>query len=359
MLPSGPNIARALERPGVHLAKFGGVGNESFDNYAALMNAHSALPSTGGNILLGSGTFNYGTKPTFTKPNVTLIGEGGRTGGAYPATRVQYTGSGSVGMEFQGIGSGLAHLNLIKRTAESFTGGTLLKVSNDWFSTFDVMLQLAVDSGGVAAALGTPLALAGTTCGQFYSTTFDGGQWGCIGNIGMPATNGGIYSTNHTFVGCTWKDCVTACFRNPADSFTYLGCTFQELASGAPGSFITDAGFQARGFGLFGGWHGDSWPGGSPPFSGSWIKISGVGIDIGGGVTFGNSNYAVEIGNDSASSGVRVGGAVFNACSGAGVRSANASNERFNVGGNSLYGGTTVEFSSVTGSNPPHSNIAP
>lgn len=255
----------------------------------ALANAISVCGANGGTITLVGGSYSFANAINLQGANSVIIqGQSAMTGGAQPAVRFSYTGTGSgvwinmndaTGCQFRGI--------QFVHTSASFTGTYIqcnhLTLDPAFNGLFDCTLGSSV--GGV-----THLDL--NKCVEFTCERVNF----IYGNPSVSLAQASGYSNVIRFRDCQWNNCITTPVQNngPAQAITFESCTFENLlvnTGGASGGTSVGAAVlsvsstgQFAGLSFIGCWFGDI----TSTATCTWIDVYGNGLFFAGNYISGN-----------------------------------------------------------------------
>ena len=211
LTPSVGNASRSVQ----WVAPATGVGATDRANVQA---AHDALPSTGGKIVLGNGTYVFdATGVTFSKPNITLEGAGGVLSGvgtnASPegnaATTITYPSATGTAINCTGTGGYDFKAFLLMHTSVLASGPT------------------PTAGAGIAINTAQSCSISGVTVCGFWNNVYmyNGHEWTISRCWILDPVNYGVYvgSANTGGLPDTGQFQITGCFtdmyftaRNPA-----------------------------------------------------------------------------------------------------------------------------------------------
>jgi hypothetical protein len=290
-----------LEEAPLNLAedRFGLVNGGSLDT--PLTTAKALLPARGGEILIPSGDYVSSAPPSFDDTtDVTLMGQGGVSGGAQTPTRIIYTGTAARALSARSsIHFKLRDLQLLYSNA-GFTGDL---VDFGWSAANTDAAHMVVErcyfggsSGGIdnAASL---IRLVKAIEGTFTGVRFDRADYAVRGLTATP----GDYSNVMNFNGCTFANQVQRAVAAAGEAWTFNGCDWAALADGSCGAYLQDQGL-ALGLTFTGCWFGDG------SASGNWLHHAGHGLVV-KGCRFGNGANGVVL--SSGSEGIDISGNTF------------------------------------------------
>jgi hypothetical protein len=227
----------------------------------AVCNAGSGL---GGTIRVAPGLYTFASQVNLQNAlSVIIQGDSGPTAGAQPAVRFVFTGTGSgswfncnsaAGVQFKGIQ--FIHTNAgFTGTYFTFNHGS---PPNDSLGCglFDCTLGNSV-SATTHLNLDTANGFTAERCSFQQGSPSVQGQ----------AHAGGSYSNRITFRDCTWLNNITVPIQDLGQAWSFIGCIFENLVSGAPGALTTN-GLTTFSSGLLmtGCWLGDA------TVAGTWIS---------------------------------------------------------------------------------------
>lgn len=254
---------------------FGGGVSASASANTTAINAMIAAQKAagGGHIRFGPGTYQFNGQLDFTTVRqCTVSGVSGST--AYQTgTLLSYTGTGTTPAIITGSSTGLKFKDIcFGHSSTSFTGRLIDTVA----VSADTQEFAMEDVGLTGPSSGTAVALRldhGHTY-HFKRVTFS--NW----NVGVEGLEDSStsYANGAHFDTCRWPSgIVTACVKNPGNSWKFTTPVAEPLTSGA-GCFVTyDSGFRASGLRIDSPWFGDA------TAAGSWITPCADGVLVTGG----------------------------------------------------------------------------
>lgn len=292
----------------LNLKDYGAVDGQNID--AALTALAAAMPTNGQvEIVVPRGSYTFSSWPSWDgKRGIIVRGESGLSGGAGPASKLVYSGTGAgsaisarstVGVEFHNLE--------LSYSSASFTG-TLLDLSATGTkgsatgrgadTQLFVMRGCRLDGQRTANLIDLDNAII---C-NFYDTIFVGGLVGIRGKA-----SSSTYSNLMQFFGCTFLGNVTVHVQNAGQNWSFFGCTFEQLytaggASAGAGALAYAGGATGNGVKFAGCYFGDA------NDTGSWVSFTGNGLSV-DGCTF--SHSAVAIATGSSTFGVAISGNDF------------------------------------------------
>jgi len=333
-LPRKPaaDVAVMREAP-VNIAdsRFGAVNGANID--AALTAALAHVGAAGGEILIPRGAYTILSPPSFKETrSITLLGEGGMTAGAAAATQVTYTGTGTRAIDARSsFGFWLRDLMLLYNQAGF--GGTLVDFSHSIVqdAAYGGIERVYLGGAGVRAA-GRLVDLDKAIIMRFRDMVFAGAADAVRG---MAAA--GSYSNVVTFDNCAFKGQTSVHCRNAAETWLFMGCTFENLvtsggvAAGA-GALSFDASVVSEGVAFVGCWFGDAGA------TGDWINFNGQGLTV-LGCHIGAGDVGVRL-SQSNIIGVAIVGNDFDGQNTAGMVLSGTGHRGYVVEANSMIGGS-------------------
>jgi hypothetical protein len=251
---------------------------------AAMSSALRECGTTGGTIRMPAGSYTFSQPIDLSgRRSVIIQGDAGTTGGGQPATRLIYTGTGdgvfinmnsAVGCQLRGI--------QITHADPRYTG-TYLRCSNGgandpaFCALFDCVLGSSMGAGAVHLDLDKCIEFTAERC------NFIGG------NPSVRGRSARGYSNVIRFRDCQWANSHAVPVQNGGQSWTFDGCAFEGLKSGAAGALYCDGSTAFNGLSITGCWFGDA------TAAGTWVDICGNGVFIGGNYISGNPRAPVGI----------------------------------------------------------------
>jgi hypothetical protein len=284
-----PGSAQALDPPlddryvlraraALNVKDYGATGDGTTDDLLAIQSAIAALPASGGTLFFPRG--NYACSGTLTfdsKRSVILAGEGGLSGGAQPASRVFYTGTGARFISARST-SGFTIRDLaVSYTQSGFTGALVdLSALSGGFDTALARIEGSlIGSGGPSLRTARLLDLDKAISSSFEDVSFSGGDVAVRGK--SVATT---YSNVISFRSCMFVYQQTVHVKNAGQAWSFDNCTFEQLypggTSGGGVAYLQDAGLVANSLSFNGCWFGDA------NSTGTWITFRGAGLSVRG-----------------------------------------------------------------------------
>ncbi|MDE2467165.1 MAG: hypothetical protein KGL35_00035, partial [Bradyrhizobium sp.] len=275
---------------------------------AAMTKALTIMGPTGfngGTIKLPGGTYLFNNAWNLNQlSGVTIEGAGNATAGAGAGTLCKYGGTGATHwiQLTSAIGCRIRCMAL-QPTLTTFTGA-IVRCGNDGThgdsalcSVEEVTFDATVDCYHLD--LDKCIEFSARSCAFLSGATSVKGQ----------ASAGGSYSNVIEFQRCEWVQCQTAPINYLGQSWAFRNCTFEDLASGAPGA-IAGASAVAPAVGLC---VQDCWFGDATATVGTWIAGSLNAALIAGNYFAGNVGGTTAIALSQAA-GVAIIGNTFTAC---------------------------------------------
>jgi hypothetical protein len=251
----------------------------------ALASAIAVCGTVGGTIRLPNGKYLFTSQIAMNvKTGIILQGDGATTGGIQAATLMTYSGASSPWINMDSsVGCQFRDLQLSSTNA-GFSG-TYIRSNNSGSGdpAFNGMsgcvVGSAAGSGNIHWDLNKHICFTAERC------NFIGGKPSIRG------AQAGGYSNVIKFIDCHFAASYQAPVQDGGQAWTFIGCTFEPLTSGAPGALLSNASGRIwTGTTIEGCWFGDS-----TATVGTWIDI------YGGSLTF-KSNYLS--GNQTGSTGI-------------------------------------------------------
>lgn len=264
------------------LRRYGGDPTGVAFSDTALASAIAVCGATGGTIRAPGSNYTFASQINLNqKTSIVIQGDGTTNAGATGATKFTYTGTGTgvwitmnsaLGCVFKGI-------QLVHSSA-SFTG-TYIKCSNDgthgdpsYCGIHDCTLGANVGAGTVHLDLDKCILFTADRC------EFSRGNPSVRGQ----ATAGSSYSNVIRFRDCMWQANYVAPVQNGGQAWTFDGCTFEPLTTGAPGALLSsNSGTVFTGLTIRGCWFGDA-----TATVGPWLDIYTAGFSLNGNYISGN-----------------------------------------------------------------------
>jgi hypothetical protein len=269
----------------VDLRRHGADPSGAAASDAALVAALEVCGETGGTIRVPAGTYSFARPINLGgRRSIIIEGDGAATGGATAATRLNYTGSGNgVFINLNSARGCLVSRLQLTHSDPQFTG-TYLSCVNDRGSdpAFCALLDCVV---GSAAGTGTT-HLNLDKCIEFTAER-------CNFLSGNPSVRGrlpGSYANVIRFRDCQWQGSRSVPVQGGGEAWTFEGCTFEPLVSGAAGGLYSAGPSSAfNGLVVIGCWFGDATTGGT------WLDLCANAALISGNVIGGNERAVTGI----------------------------------------------------------------
>lgn len=263
-----------------NILRYGGNGNGSTDNAAALTSAVAVAAVNGTTIFFPEGTYAFSSHPSLdNKQGIIFQGVVPTNSGAARGAVLKYTGTTSPAVSALNA-QGVEWRDLQFIHSNAGFSGTYIKF------------------GGTAALVGASNCLFGANVGSGV-THFDLDAtllftaYKCVFFHGGPsikgqAFGGGSFSNVVTFRDCEWYYNETIPIKYGGESWNFDGCTFEPLTTLAAGAFDSGA-VNSIGMRYVGCWFGDVSVAG-----GTWISVRAKGLEISG------CRFAGEVTNTNA-----------------------------------------------------------
>jgi Pectate lyase superfamily protein len=280
-----PGAETASPSPVLDVRHFGADATGVAASDGALVRAIDACGDSGGTIRFPAGTYCFEQSINLGgKRSVVFVGDGVTTAGSPSATRLIYTGKGDgvfINMN-AAIGCHLRGLQIAHRDAHF--KGTYIKCSNvgtndpAFCTLVDCVLGSLVGPGTVHLDLDRCIEFTAERCNFI------------CGNPSVLGRSARGYANAIRFRDCQWSACHSAPIRGGGASWTFAGCTFENLLSGAAGALVSgDAAGAFNALVITGCWFGDASAGGT------WIDIYGYGGHICGNYIQGSTRGVVGV----------------------------------------------------------------
>lgn len=282
---SAPGAEVASPSPLLDVRHFGADPTGVTASDGAVARAIDACGESGGTIRFAAGTYSFEKTINLSgKRSIVIVGDGVTTSGSPSATRLFYTGTGDgvfINMN-SSIGCHLRGLQIAHRDAHF--KGTYIKCSNvgtndpAFCTVVDCVLGSLVGPGTVHLDLDKCIQFSAERC-----------NFVC-GNPSVLGRSAHGYSNVIRFRDCQWAANHSAPVRGGGTSWTFAGCTFEGLLSGAAGGLASvDAAGAFNGLVITGCWFGDASAGGT------WIDIYGYGANICGNYISGSTRGVIGV----------------------------------------------------------------
>lgn len=202
---------------------------------------------------------------------VTIYGDGGATGGAGPATKVVYAGTGTAHFiqMTSAAGCKIQQMQLVN-SSNSFTGA-LIRCGNDG-THGDSALCAVEDVTFIATSSSYHLDL--DKCIEFTARRCNFAN-GAVSVFGQHVNS---YSNVIKFYECQWTNCAATPVNYGGESWLFDTCTFEPLSNGRASAFGSLATTPCVGLTFINCWFGDANVAG-----GTWVTVFGAGFTFTGG----------------------------------------------------------------------------
>lgn len=276
----------------VNLKTLGWQGTgDSVDLFVA--EAMDILGTNGGTIFFpsGHGTFSASFPSFAGTRGFILRGTGGLNSGASPPTRLTYTGTGTRAIDARSSnGFQIKDIQLMYNNV-GFTG-VFIDYSQSTVDAHYGLLERCYIGGE---------SVFGASALVSYNDAIIQNAKDCVfgpAQVAIKGVNSGSdYSNIISVDNCTFVQQVVSSVINAGQSWSFRGCTFEPLASGAASAYnqVTSS---SAGLSFIGCWMGDA------SASGNWISWSGSGLHLAGNVintgakglnVAGSSNFGIHI----------------------------------------------------------------
>jgi len=266
--------------PPLDLRRYGADGSGSSSSDRAVADAIAACGASGGTIRVPGGHYVFSDQIDLAgRRSIIIAGEAAATGGAQAATHLTYAGSGSgvfINMD-SAVGCQLRGLQISHR--DPHYTGTYIKCGNAGGN--DCSLCAIVDCVlGSNAGPGT-LHLDLNKCIEFTAER-------CAFSFGNPSVRGQVssshgYANAIHFRDCQWTASHAPPVQDGGQAWSFEGCTFEGVLSGAAGALYSSAPVAAfNALSVMNCWFGDV------SGAGAWLDIYGNGVVISGNYLSGN-----------------------------------------------------------------------
>jgi len=260
------------------LRRYGADASGSKACDLAMAKAITVCGANGGVVAAPAGLYAFADQISLAgKRSIIISGEGASTGGAQAATRFTYTGADDrvfINMN-SAVGCQLRGLQITHR--DPHYTGTYITCNNvgandpSFCALLDCVVGSSAGPGNLHLDLDKCILFTAERCNFIF------------GNPSVRGRSARGYSNVIRFRDCQWAVCHSAPIRSGGQSWTFEGCTFEGLASGAAGALLSgDAAGAFNGLAIVGCWFGDASAGGT------WIDIYGNGVHASGNYISGN-----------------------------------------------------------------------
>jgi hypothetical protein len=280
-----PGTAQALDPPddryvfrsrsAINVKDYGATGDGMTDDLTAIQSAIAALPSTGGTLFFPHGNYKCSDTLTFDqKWSVVLAGEGGLSGGAVPASRLVYTGTGTRFVSARSTQGFIIRDLAVSYTQSGFSGALvdLSALSGQLDTSLARIENCLIGSGTPSLRSARLLDLDKTISSSFTHVSFSGGD------VAVRGKSASTYSNVISFRSCTFVYQQTVHVKNAGQAWTFEGCTFEQLfpggTSGGAGAYTHDSDVTSNSLSFHGCWFGDA------NTSGTWISFAGAALSV-------------------------------------------------------------------------------
>lgn len=286
---------------------FNAKGDGVTDDTAAIMAAKTALGSLGGTIYFPRGNYLFTTLDFNNTTGIVLKGDGGRTNGNQPSTKLfsATTGSGTLiscnsshGFHMQDV--------MVLYTSSSYTGRmiTFNQDGANGDAAYATFLRCYIGGAGIRTAA-VLLDLEKAIICEFRSCNFFGALCAVQGRQAAAS-----YSNGMRFEGCTFAFNVNEHVIDAGQGWSFHSCTFESHVTGAgaqagAGAYsYSSSTIKADGLTFNGCWMGDA------TAAGDWINFNGDGLVVIGNY-IGAGNIGVRVGLDNVCASTVITGNVF------------------------------------------------
>jgi hypothetical protein len=315
------------------------------DDSTCFQTVINACPTAGCDILLPAGTYKIATFPNLaSKTGIHFIGSGGETAGAGAQTIISIatTGNvtapfisapGSTNIEFKGI--------MFVAPASGFNGYIIAAGSNPSNAAF-----FRIDDCGFFQS-GTAFNVSGVNMDATIEWSITRSVFSSLNVAVQMAASGSSFSNVGAIEYSQFINTRSVPLQGGGNAILIANNTFEGFNNGTSGQALAGALSMATtnpqfGLSYLNNWHGDVTTNG-----GSWVTVSGNGIDIAGDFFGGNaSSDAVVVENTS---GVHIHGDYFDGFAVA-VQASSNNNANLVIEANN-YTGVTTSFTGMNGSN--------
>jgi hypothetical protein len=267
--------------PVLNLLRYGADPTGVAASNTAMASAIAVCGPTGGTIIVPPGVYlftgNSSVIDLTSKIGITIQGDGAETSGAQPATRFNFSGTGTGVLISMNSAYGCSIRGIqIRHTSASFTG-TYIQCSNtasadpQYCGMYDSTFGDSAGAGTTHLDLGTCINFTAERCSFMR------------GNPSVKGRAAGSYSNVIAFRDCQWSSNYVAPVRNPGEAWVFQRCSFEPLTTGAPGAVVsTGVTAGVNGIEIAGCWFGDV-----TSTAGSWVELYGGGLHFHGNMVNG------------------------------------------------------------------------
>lgn len=294
-------------RQWVDVIDFGADPTGVTDASSAVASAIASLPSGGGDVWFPPGTYLLSSFPDLTnKVGIRIYGSGGMSAGAGRATEILINGTGSTPFINAPGSTGFVcdDIQFIVKNA-GFTGFIISYGSSPANAAFGKVRGCSFFGGATARYVSKGINLDKT-----IEAEIDSCQFGTL-LFAIAGSSSGSFSNVIRIANCQFVDTAQIPIQGGGQAWRILTSTFEGYNNGTPGNVLAGAvaNFPVNPFNgleFAGNWLGDVLTNG-----GTWLNLSGGGIDIHGGNFFGGSSGSNAIGLTSVDS-ANIEGNTFN-----------------------------------------------
>ena len=264
--------------PPLDVRRYGADASGAKTSDRALTNAIAVCGASGGTVSMPAGLYAFSGQISLAgKRSIIIAGEAAATGGAQAATHITYTGADNrvfINMN-SAVGCQLRGLQITHR--DPHYSGTYVTCGNAggndpaFCALLDCVVGSSAGPGNVHLDLDKCIQFTAERCNFVY------------GNPSVRGRSSRGYSNVIRFRDCQWAACHSAPIHGGGQSWTFEGCTFEGMLSGAAGAlFSGDPTGAFNGIAIVGCWFGDA------SAAGTWIDIFGNGVQASGNYISGN-----------------------------------------------------------------------
>jgi hypothetical protein len=273
-------------RESISVADFGAKGDGTTDDTAAVAAAVNSLPTGGGSVYFPPGQYLLTSFPDMTNSiGVRIYGAGGMSAGAGRPTEIMINATGSSPfINAPGSTAFVAEdIQFIVKNG-GFTGFIIAYGSSPANAAFGKVRRCSL-FGGTSARY----TAKGVNLDKTIEAEIDSCQFGTL-LFAIAGSSSGSFSNVVRIANCQFVDTSQVPIQGGGQAWRVVNNTFEGYNNGTPGQVLAGAvvNFAVNPFNgleFSGNWLGDVLTNG-----GTWLSLSGGGIDIHGGNFFGGSS---------------------------------------------------------------------
>jgi hypothetical protein len=265
--------------PPLNICRYGADPTGASTSDTAMANAIAVCGAVGGTIVAPTGTYVFANQINLNqKSSIVIQGAGTTNAGATGATVFSYSGTGAGPWILLNSALGVKFVGIQFIHSNSGFSGTYIQCNNDgahgdpsYCGVYDCNFGANIGTGQMHLDLNTCILFTAERCSFQF------------GNPSVVGQKSGGYSNVIRFRDCEWFNNHAVPLQNGGESWSFEGCTFEPLLSGAPGALLASASVAFVGLTITGCWFGDA-----TATAGSWLDIYGANMLFSGNVIGGN-----------------------------------------------------------------------